>query len=200
MEHPDWPAFLAAIVAEADDDTVRLAAADFLEEHGDADRAAFIRIQVDLARLEAAGPGKNLDEIDQLRAKERAYLGPLSVYRSLWAAAECPELVTMPRGDGRGPLEGVTVEGAGRLTWRRGFIEGVRCPADTWARHGTAVRKRLPVRSVILTGCDQVGRGQWYAIIPTLRGLPLVTLQGVDPAMGQWLRGWFVGGEELIVL
>ncbi len=48
-EHPDWPAFMAAIVADPDDDTVRLVAADYLEEHGDPDRAAFIRIQVELA-------------------------------------------------------------------------------------------------------------------------------------------------------
>jgi uncharacterized protein (TIGR02996 family) len=191
MEHPDWPAFMAAIVANPDDDTVRLVAADFLEENGDADRAAFIRIQVELARLEAAGLGKSL-EVDHLRAKERVFLGPLSERRSLWGAEECPEFVTMPRG--------VTVEGAGRLTWRRGFIEGVTCPAEMWARHGTAVRKRLPIRSVTLTGCDQVGRGQWYSIIPVLKRLQLVVLQGADQATGQWLKGWFVEGEELIVL
>src|SRR5207248_6623169 len=144
-------------VADPDDDTARLVAADFLEENGEADRAAFIRIQVELARLEAAGPGKNLDEIDQLRAKERAFLGPLSVYPGLWAAEECPELVrVVSRGAGRGPLERMTVEGTGRLTWRRGFVEGVTCPAESWARHGAAVRKRLPVRTAILTGCDQV--------------------------------------------
>ena len=37
MDHPDWPAFIAAIVANPDDDTARLVAADFLEENGDAD-------------------------------------------------------------------------------------------------------------------------------------------------------------------
>ena len=58
MDHPDWPAFIAAIIADPDDDTVRLVAADFLEEHGDPDRAAFIRIQVELARLEADGRGQ----------------------------------------------------------------------------------------------------------------------------------------------
>ena len=201
MEHPDWPALMAAIVADPDDDTVRLAAADFLEEHGDADRAAFIRIQVELARLEAAGKGQNLDAIDHLRAKERAFLGPLSVYRTLWAAEECPELVrVVSRGGGRDPLERMTVEGAGRLTWQRGFIEGITCPAETWARHGMAVRKRLPVRSVILTGCDQIDRGQWYSIIPLLKKLRVVALQGADPATGQWVKGWLVEGEELVVL
>ncbi len=59
MTHPDWPAFLAAIVADPDDDTVRLVAADFLDENGHADRAAFIRVQVALARLEAPGSGES---------------------------------------------------------------------------------------------------------------------------------------------
>src|SRR5262245_14998409 len=44
-------AFLRAIVEEPDDDTHRLVYADWLEEHGKADRAEFIRVQCELARL-----------------------------------------------------------------------------------------------------------------------------------------------------
>ncbi|MDB5313612.1 MAG: hypothetical protein JWO38_7814 [Gemmataceae bacterium] len=40
--------FLAAIRANPDDDTPRLVYADWLEEHGDPDRAAFIRVQCEL--------------------------------------------------------------------------------------------------------------------------------------------------------
>jgi uncharacterized protein (TIGR02996 family) len=197
MEHPDWPALAAAIVADPDDDTIRLAAADFLEENGDPDRAAFIRIQVELAHLDAAGEGKSL-EADHFRAKERAFLGPLSVNAKLWAAEACPELVKVNvRGDNR--LD-VGISGAERLTWARGFVEGITCPAEIWARHGAAVRKRQPIRSVILTGCDRIGRGQWYAFFPVLRGLRIVTLQGTDQATGRWLQGWLVAGEVVLVL
>ena len=42
---PTEPALEAAIVAHADEDTPRLAYADWLDEHGDPDRAAFIRVQ-----------------------------------------------------------------------------------------------------------------------------------------------------------
>lgn len=42
---------LMEICANRDDDTVRLAYADWLEENGDGDRAAFIRLQVELAGL-----------------------------------------------------------------------------------------------------------------------------------------------------
>lgn len=199
-DHPDWPAFLAAIIADPDDDTVRLIAADFLEENGDRDRAAFIRIQVELARLEAEDEGKSL-EADHLRAKERAFLGPLSMVRRLWAAEACPELVRFgSRFGGRGTLEWMTIEGAERLTWRRGFVDGITCPVELWARHGHAIRNRQPVRSLILTGCDRLDRGQWYPVLRPLNGLSMIVLQGTDAATGQWVKHWLSGDEQVIVL
>ena len=195
MEHPDWPAFVAAIVAQPDDDTARLVAADFLEENGEAGRAACIRVQIDLARLEADGQGKSL-EADRLRAKERAFLGPYSTDGRLWAATECPELVTMGRGDS--PLE-LTVNGADRVTFRRGFIEDVRCPAVEWARHGASVRRRLPVRHLALAGCDAFTRDQWYEMIPALRGLRVVALQGADGPTARWLETWLPGTQVGVV-
>jgi uncharacterized protein (TIGR02996 family) len=187
-EHPDWPALMSAIVADPDDDTVRLAAADFLEEHGDPNRAAFIRIQVELARLEAAGEGKSLDA-DHLRAKERAFLGPLSHAWKLWAAEGCPELVKMPdRGGGRGPLEGMTVEGAERLTWRRGFVDAVTCQAEEWLRLGVVVRTRQPIREITLTNCHPVTMDQWWAMLTPLRGLRRVRLAYQPELRIDWLR------------
>lgn len=44
---------LAAICAAPDDDAARLAYADFLDEHGEPERAEFIRLQIDLAHLPA---------------------------------------------------------------------------------------------------------------------------------------------------
>jgi uncharacterized protein (TIGR02996 family) len=46
----DEHALLAAIAANPEDDTVRLAFADFVEENGDPLRAEFIRVQVELSR------------------------------------------------------------------------------------------------------------------------------------------------------
>ena len=47
----DHDALLRAVCAHPDDDTPRLVFADYLEETGDADRAAFVRAQVEAARL-----------------------------------------------------------------------------------------------------------------------------------------------------
>ena len=52
----DEHAILAAIAADPEDDTARLAYADFVEENGEPDRAAFIRNQVELARLKSGDP------------------------------------------------------------------------------------------------------------------------------------------------
>ena len=49
-------ALRAAILADPDDDTARLVYADWLEENGRADRAAFVRAQVEAARAEPHGP------------------------------------------------------------------------------------------------------------------------------------------------
>ena len=193
MEYPDWPAFLAAIVVASDDDTARLVAADFLEENGDADRAAFIRIQVELARLEATGEGKSL-EADRLRTKEREFLGPLSMHRQFWAAEACPELVRVAsRGAGRDPLEAMTVEGADCLVWRRGFAESVRCSAADWERHGSAIRQRNPIRFVHLTQTHWVTRDDWYGMIVSLRGLERLTVEDEEEGFVQWLREWLPG-------
>jgi uncharacterized protein (TIGR02996 family) len=52
----DLEALTAAIVAEPDEDTPRLVLADYLEENGQADRAVFVRAQVELARTPAWEP------------------------------------------------------------------------------------------------------------------------------------------------
>lgn len=48
--HPDRAAFRASICAEPDDDTRRLAFADWCDENGDPNRAEFIRVQCRIAR------------------------------------------------------------------------------------------------------------------------------------------------------
>lgn len=70
----DHEAFLRAIYDAPDDDTPRLVYADFLEEAGDPDRAALIRVQCRLAVLrDAAGAA----EWQELQARERELLGKL---------------------------------------------------------------------------------------------------------------------------
>ena len=174
MRHPDWPAFLAAIVANPDDDTLRLVAADFLEENGDPNRAAFVRIQIALAQLESSGLGHS-SEAGALRKQELTFFGPLSSSPRSWAAEDCPEFVHGTRT--QSGFLALRVAGVERLTWRRGFVEWVACRAVEWFQHGAAIRKRNPVRRVILSECAGVARDTWTAGLDALRGLGQVDLK-----------------------
>jgi uncharacterized protein (TIGR02996 family) len=185
MNHPDWPAFLAAILAEPADNALRLVAADFLEEHGRAARAEFIRVQVALWSNPAP-------EADELRCRERAYLDPLSAHGPVWAAEECAELVEIVSPDPGKPLVGAYIQGADRLVWRRGFVERVFCSASEWLRHGAAVRSRNPVRQVALRLNISPDRDSWSLGLPVLRGLASVDFywRREPPATAfiEWLR------------
>ena len=69
--------FLRAIAAAPDDDLPRLVYADWLDEHGDPDRAEFIRAQCELARLpddDPRRPGLEDREHDLLAEYEPAWL------------------------------------------------------------------------------------------------------------------------------
>src|SRR3954454_17897246 len=88
--------FLAAICRSPDDDAPRLVLADWLEEHGDPERAEFIRIQCLLARL--------------LSPAERPQRGPLLRREA--------HLVTQHGGGWPGPLWSWSL-----LTeWHRGLL------------------------------------------------------------------------------
>jgi uncharacterized protein (TIGR02996 family) len=69
-------ALLAAIRAAPDDDAPRLIYADWLDEHGQPERAEFIRVQVELARAET--PALRRREAELLASHHDAFAGPLA--------------------------------------------------------------------------------------------------------------------------
>jgi uncharacterized protein (TIGR02996 family) len=81
MHYPENPALLAAVVADAEDDAPRLVYADWLEEHGDPDRAEFIRNQCALFDKSPAGP----DYVDLIERKPE-------VLAALWRRDLAPKL------------------------------------------------------------------------------------------------------------
>jgi uncharacterized protein (TIGR02996 family) len=90
-------AFLADIRAAPDDDAPRLIYADWLQDHGDPDRAEFIRVQCELARLDTSAKRrttlarreKKLLTANQTRWTEGAFLEWLK-----HPEAECPDPYT----------------------------------------------------------------------------------------------------------
>jgi uncharacterized protein (TIGR02996 family) len=115
-------AFLQAIIDTPDDDTPRLVYADWLDEHGEPERAEFIRVQVGLARLPEDDPlrqGLAAREEKLLAGNRAGWLGPL-----LWL-----------------PL---------RATFRRGFAEEIELGAATLLARGETLFRSAPVRGVRL--------------------------------------------------
>jgi uncharacterized protein (TIGR02996 family) len=125
-------AFLADIIANPDDDAPRLVYADWLEDHGQPGRAAFIRIQCELAR-DALRPDTRREDLE---AKER-------------------ELLRRHRRDWLRPLRGLLTD----CEFRRGFVEQGSVPGDAFVRRAEAIFRATPLRHVRLKGdLSQVDR------------------------------------------
>jgi uncharacterized protein (TIGR02996 family) len=121
-------ALLAAIIANPDDDTVRLVYADFLEENGEGERAEFIRLQVELAR--------GVKKLALRRDLERRQRGLLAKNRSRWIA----------------PLKSAL--GPGRWQgreFRRGFVECFELPGKTAMSRGRKLAALTPVRELTVS-------------------------------------------------
>jgi uncharacterized protein (TIGR02996 family) len=77
MPMSDVAALLAAIRAAPDDDAPRLVYADWLDEHGQPERAEFIRLQIELARKES--PKLRRRETELLAEHHDALAGNLAM-------------------------------------------------------------------------------------------------------------------------
>jgi len=127
----DEDALLAAIAAHPDEDTPRLAYADWLDEHGSHTRAEFIRVQVEVARVETLPRIILNRHVDVFRRNQ--------------------ELIDNHRDELLGPLAAVLLPGT-PVEFRRGFVSEVAL--DAWefgnVRRGLAAVQPLP--RVIVTG------------------------------------------------
>jgi uncharacterized protein (TIGR02996 family) len=127
----DNPAFIESIRQNPDDDTVRLAYADWLEEHEQGERAEFIRSQIEdwsIARLAKDG---NPVGLRNPRAKKlfTRWLELEKQFGSVWFSF--PEL--------------------GTPVFSRGFVEVVVCPSADWIKLGDATLQKHPIRRVVWT-------------------------------------------------
>jgi uncharacterized protein (TIGR02996 family) len=129
MLSPPEGALRDAILDAPDDDGPRLIYADWLEEHGEADRAEFIRVQIALAR-----------GADDPRAP------------AWWERQEA--LLAEHRGAWLGPLRGLFY----LHEFRRGFLEEVTLKAQVFLDHAGALFRAAPVRLVrLLKGAALMG-------------------------------------------
>jgi uncharacterized protein (TIGR02996 family) len=154
-------ALLNAIIEQPDEDTPRLAYADWLDENGDSDadgaRAEFIRVQIELAGMKEADPRR-----EEVEAREKELLN-----RYGWAWAE---------------EFGQTIS---EWQFRRGFIERVQMYLETTRENIVAVLQKGPVRHIRDTGqfCDLSGVVASLPDFHRLTGLEFWGLYAFDDAL-----------------
>jgi uncharacterized protein (TIGR02996 family) len=170
-------AFRDAIVADIDDDAPRLIYADWLDEHGDPERAAFIRVQCERARLPAwdgAQVRLRLREQELLKQHGEGWLAELPAIRGVrWegfrrgivAEVSFTSFEAMrqsaPACRAVAPVEAVTVR------WPR-RSEGSR-----------AVKPIAELRELTLTGNPDYEAFEWVAESPQLSTLRRLTVGGL---------------------
>ena len=127
---PENPELLRAIAAAPDDDLPRLVYADWLDENGQDVRAEFIRVQCQIAGLEA----------DRERARP--------AHAVLWDRQN--ELRRGHLGELLGPLVGLA--GAAEMKFDRGFVNRVVLPVATFLDLGDRLSGLLPRPQVRVEG------------------------------------------------
>jgi uncharacterized protein (TIGR02996 family) len=149
--------FLQDILAHPDDMTPRLVYADWLTEHGDAERGEFIRVQIALDREERED--KYSPRWRELAARELALL---KAHKREWT----------------GPLRGESLY----LLFYRGFVEAATVNAASFCRKGDRLFRLTPLRRIKVSrpvgaraGMADVARSPNLA---PLRGIDLSLLYG----------------------
>jgi uncharacterized protein (TIGR02996 family) len=143
-------ALLRAIVEEPDNDLPRLIYADWLEEHGAAARAEFIRVQVELEPLREQWAN------EQREALERREEVLLREHRLAWEWGSTPLSEKF--------REEITT------VFRRGFVETIGLPVQWFLEDGAAIRALCPLlRRVDLHRV--AGWGERLARAPLFEGL-----------------------------
>jgi uncharacterized protein (TIGR02996 family) len=142
---PDLEGLLREIQARPDEDAPRLIYADWLEEHGDPDRAEFIRVQCQLARLSLWDRRRR----DLTRREYELF----ARHANRWSA----DLIT------RVP----------RWQFRRGFVEQIKAEPRHLTRHAEMLWRLFPVREVLLEHPERaeirkVAHSPWLARVEKL--------------------------------
>jgi carbon storage regulator CsrA len=146
---PEEVAFLQAVGESPDDDGIRLIFADWLDDHGQPERAEFIRVQVALASLP---PGDS--RRDALQVKEQALL---EEHRDRWLEPLRP-ILQRPPSFGGPPSFGERLRTflwrprSAPLPWHveccarfhRGFVESLFLPAAAFLAHAEALFRAAP--------------------------------------------------------
>jgi uncharacterized protein (TIGR02996 family) len=171
MPSDEQRAFWAAIRGTPEDDTPRLVYADWLDEHGDPDRAEFIRVQCALAKL---GHDRRVGRKERVRLEPREK-ALLTAHGDHWLAPLRAAL------QGSNPFD--REDGwLCRLRFRRGFLDGDSFGLESARRVAAACDALEPVDRVGVMECGAHYRHKSVAEIARWTGAGCVV--GLSVAWG----------------
>jgi uncharacterized protein (TIGR02996 family) len=165
-------AFLEDVCRHPGDNAPRLIYADWLDEHGQAERAEFIRVQCELAGFYPAakdwGRKGTAERYEALRRREWELLGRTAAMTTRQVFE--PEYGWLPE-----PVRYLFETGPrdGRhdrfWEWRRGFIEEITLPASGFVEHAAALFRAAPLGRVTLderepTDALRPGQFWWWVV------------------------------------
>lgn len=160
---PEEP-FIRAIREAPNDDASRLIYADWLEEHRQAARAEFIRLQCQIARVPDTGPERLVlvaRAENLLRAHWKEWVGPLHAIVGPWH-------------DRYGELWlGEEYHPDGLRSFHRGFVDSLALDADAFLRNVESVKCLVPLRELRLWGAGRCA--ERLASEPELAGLSVLS-------------------------
>jgi uncharacterized protein (TIGR02996 family) len=152
-------ALLSAICEDPENDTPRLVYADWLEEHGESERAELIRTQIELAR---GAKGKRYTtlvarEAELLQAHAAEWAEPLQEFILDWSSSA--------------------------YVFRRGFVEEINTLGETLGEQGAELFAAAPIRAVRLPDEEDFSDLAKCKHLLRLRSIDL-TLSGLSSNFG----------------
>jgi uncharacterized protein (TIGR02996 family) len=162
MTHEE--AFIQAIREAPKDDAPRLIYADWLEEHGQADRAEFIRVQCQLARLTDERPEQSLllaRAESLLRKHWNEWVEPLRTIVGLWRDRYGEHWL------------GEEYLADGLRRFQRGFVDSLALDAGAFLRNAEYLKRLVPLRELRLWGAGRCS--DRLAKEPELAGLSVLS-------------------------
>lgn len=179
--------FLDAILAEPEDDGLRLVYADWLEENGQGERAEFIRVQIELHQewpwagqsvkdgLTVAGREAH-PQFASLVDRERELLDTIGSWPFRWFPG--PSSIGTENVDHAPPRSGQIC---------RGFVERITLSAEDWLRHADAITACQPIREVRLT--TRLATDQIFARIPDEMANRLIEGWAIRRLFSEYVNG-----------
>ncbi|HEY7157809.1 MAG TPA: TIGR02996 domain-containing protein [Gemmataceae bacterium] len=162
MTHDE--AFIQAIRETPNDDAPRLIYADWLEEHGQADRADFIRVQCRLAQTpdtSAERPALMERAEELLRRHWEEWVGPLREIVGPWRDRYGERWM------------GEEYHPGGLRRFPRGFVDVLALDAESFLRHEERLKRLAPLRELRLWGAGRCA--DRLADEPQLAGLSVLS-------------------------